>query len=209
MNHGEPVTTDGSGPQVVPAGWHPDPSGRHHYRWWDGAAWTATVADGVVTTTDPLPAPPQPVARPLAAPYLGPLEAVRMGFHRYADFRGRASRPEYWWWALFNLVAIVVTLFVAGVTRFAGGWILVIAALVILTLYIPTLSVTCRRLHDSGRSGWLQLLAFAPFVAATNDAIGGSPAAIILISLSSSIVLIVLCSLPSDEGPNRFGPAWY
>ncbi len=35
-------------------GWHPDPAGRHQYRWWDGSSWTDQVADGDVTSTDPL-----------------------------------------------------------------------------------------------------------------------------------------------------------
>jgi hypothetical protein len=35
--------------------WHPDPTGRHELRWWDGTAWTANVSDGGVTVSDPLP----------------------------------------------------------------------------------------------------------------------------------------------------------
>jgi hypothetical protein len=40
--------------QAPPAGWNPDPSGRHQHRWWDGSQWTASVADNGVTTDDPL-----------------------------------------------------------------------------------------------------------------------------------------------------------
>lgn len=40
-------------PAAVPAGWYPDPSGRHQQRYWDGAAWTADVTDGGAQTTDP------------------------------------------------------------------------------------------------------------------------------------------------------------
>lgn len=39
-------------PVSVPAGWHPDPSGKHQQRWWDGAIWTSTVATDGVTSTD-------------------------------------------------------------------------------------------------------------------------------------------------------------
>lgn len=40
---------------AAPAGgWHPDPSGRHQYRYWDGTAWSAQVSDGGVVSTDPL-----------------------------------------------------------------------------------------------------------------------------------------------------------
>lgn len=41
-------------PVVTPAGWHPDPTGRHDHRWWDGSAWTADAADAGVTVHDPL-----------------------------------------------------------------------------------------------------------------------------------------------------------
>lgn len=48
-------------PPMVPAGWYADPAGRHEYRYWDGTYWTAGVADGGITATDPLEAPPPPV----------------------------------------------------------------------------------------------------------------------------------------------------
>lgn len=39
---------------AVPAGWHPDPAGRHQYRYWDGVQWTASVSDNGVVGSDPL-----------------------------------------------------------------------------------------------------------------------------------------------------------
>lgn len=51
-----------------PAGWFPDPTGRHDHRWWDGGAWTAHVADAGIAGLDPLPdASPAPGALPTAA----------------------------------------------------------------------------------------------------------------------------------------------
>jgi hypothetical protein len=52
-----------------PAAWHPDPVGRHEYRWWDGSQWTEHVADGGVAAVDPLDhaAPAQTEADTLAA----------------------------------------------------------------------------------------------------------------------------------------------
>jgi hypothetical protein len=55
-------------PPMVPAGWYADPAGRHEYRYWDGTAWTAGVADRGVTAADPLEAPPQPVQQIVAEP---------------------------------------------------------------------------------------------------------------------------------------------
>jgi uncharacterized membrane protein YhaH (DUF805 family) len=174
---------------VVPPGnvtgaWYPDPSGRHQYRWWNGTSWTGAVADDGVTSNDPVP-PVGPIVQQqapptLAAPSLGPFEAVRMVFHRYADFRGRASLPEYWWSVLFFSIAGIVTAMMLPNAVYV---------LLLLGIVTPGLAVTCRRLHDTGRSGWLQLLNFIPFV--------------------GPVVLIVFLALPSDRGPNRFGPAWY
>lgn len=55
--------SDHPGPVPVPAGaWHPDPSRRHPFRWWDGTTWTDAVSDGSATGSDPLPGPGGPPA---------------------------------------------------------------------------------------------------------------------------------------------------
>ena len=57
---GGPPATGGAAPVASPAAgasagaWHPDPTGRHQQRWWDGTKWTDQVADGGATSTDPL-----------------------------------------------------------------------------------------------------------------------------------------------------------
>src|SRR5262252_6702149 len=53
-------------PPMVPAGWYADPAGRHEYRYWDGTYWTAGEADGGMTATDPLEAPPPPTQQATA-----------------------------------------------------------------------------------------------------------------------------------------------
>src|SRR5215472_17588924 len=55
-------------PPMVPAGWYADPAGRHEYRYWDGTYWTAGVADGGITATDPLEAPPRPAQQAAFTP---------------------------------------------------------------------------------------------------------------------------------------------
>lgn len=79
--------------------------------------------------------------------------AIKTCFSKYADFSGRASRAEFWWWALFGVVAYLVALFVDPV----------VFLVLILGMFLPTLAVSIRRLHDSDRSGWWYLLSFVPF----------------------------------------------
>src|SRR6185436_394255 len=59
------------------AGWHPDPSLRHEYRYWDGSVWTDTVADSGLLTVDPLIA--EPASNPVvaaASPFASPAGAA-------------------------------------------------------------------------------------------------------------------------------------
>jgi uncharacterized membrane protein YhaH (DUF805 family) len=80
--------------------------------------------------------------------------AVKTCFSKYADFSGRASRSEYWWFVLAELVVLVVASLI-------HRYVYVIAALGFLA---PALAVGARRLHDIDKSGWLQLLMIIPIV---------------------------------------------
>lgn len=74
---------------------------------------------------------------------------------KYADFNGRACRKEYWMFVLIYIV-INVILTVLGLD--------VISAIVGLVLLIPSISIGARRLHDTGRTGWWQLIYFIPLI---------------------------------------------
>lgn len=82
------------------------------------------------------------------------IDAVKTGFTKYADFSGRASRPEFWWWLLFTLLA----------TAACGILSDKLAAVFQLAVLLPTLAVSTRRLHDTNRSGWMQLIGLIPIV---------------------------------------------
>ena len=110
---------------------------------------------------------------------VGFLEAVKLAFVHYADFKGRARRSEYWWFTLFNI--IVSSVLTTAVPDFAGIWSLVIL--------IPGTALVVRRLHDAGKSGWFYLWMFLPLA-------GGI---IILIQLLKD-------SVPDNQwGPNPKG----
>jgi uncharacterized membrane protein YhaH (DUF805 family) len=108
-------------------------------------------------------------------------EAVRTCFRKYADFTGRASRPEYWWFFL----SYVLLYFAALIVDAAIGSPFFVL-LVGLGYFLPMLAAGVRRLHDTGRSGWWLLVSLVPIV-------GG-------------IILLVLLASAGEPGPNRYGP---
>ncbi len=79
-------------------------------------------------------------------------ESLRVCFMKYAEFDGQAGRSEYWWFALF-VVAIGSVAATFGQMPYG---------LFSLGVLLPVITVTARRLHDTGRSGWWQLIAIVP-----------------------------------------------
>ena len=80
---------------------------------------------------------------------MSPTVAVRTVLQKYADFSGRARRSEFWWW---TLATFVLALVMSVIDRAAGSR--VPSDLVGLALLVPGITVTVRRLHDTGRAGW-------------------------------------------------------
>jgi len=81
-------------------------------------------------------------------------ESIRVCFAKYADFSGSASRPEFWWWTLFTLIASLALEIVDDR----------LSLVFVIATVLPSLSVATRRLHDVGRSGWWQLVGLVPLI---------------------------------------------
>jgi len=107
-------------------------------------------------------------------------DAIRDGFSKYVTFSGRSSRSAYWWWYLFGILVLVVSLAIDYALG-AGGILYVLVALAML---LPNLAVLVRRLHDAGHSGWWLLIGLLPLIRA--------------------IVLLVFTLQGSDQ-PNQWG----
>src|SRR5258708_26059788 len=78
------------------------------------------------------------------------VDAIEACFVKYANFKGCASRPEFWWWFVFTLV----------VTAMLRALSYNLATVFSFATFLPSIAVTARRLHDIDRSGWWQLLYF-------------------------------------------------
>lgn len=102
------------------------------------------------------------------------VESIKSVLTNYAGFTGRASRSEFWWFIIFTMMvsaalSIIQNMAMAA-SASANGVITIgltfaaISSLVSLALLLPSLAVGVRRLRDTGRSGWLLLLALIPLV---------------------------------------------
>lgn len=80
------------------------------------------------------------------------VDAVKLAFANYVNFKGRSRRSEYWWFTLFNCVA-------SGVI---GAIIPDLAWIWSLVVLLPGFALTIRRLHDAGKSGWFYLWMLLP-----------------------------------------------
>ena len=85
---------------------------------------------------------------------------------KYADFSGRARRTEYWMFMLFHILIIFLLAFLSGIlSELQLEYIsLILLVIYVLLSVIPTLAITIRRLHDTGKSGWYYLLSFIPYI---------------------------------------------
>jgi len=110
-------------------------------------------------------------------------QAIATCFRKYAVFNGRASRSEYWFFVLFELLLYIV-LIAVDIAVFRGS-MNVFSTLASLVLFLPGLAVLVRRLHDTDRSAWWILIPFLPII--------------------GSIWLIVLLCERGTEGANRYG----
>ena len=86
--------------------------------------------------------------------------SIKTCFSKYAVFSGRASRSEFWWFALFGLIGGIVTLIVdVMVLRYSIEDFGPTNTIFHVITFLPYLAVGARRLHDINRSGWWQLIA--------------------------------------------------
>ena len=138
--------------------------------------------------------------------------AVKSGLRKTLDFKSRASRSEYWWFALFvllfNIAAALLGIPALFMDAGIAGTILSIAGnLLILAMMVPHLAVLVRRLHDADQSGWLVVALLILAV--------GQPFVQRIYILGPVWLVALICGFlaqffflvsKGSEGDNRFGP---
>ncbi len=98
---------------------------------------------------------------------MGFTEAVKVCLtEKYADFSGRASRSEYWWFVLASVLFYILLGILLGVlgVEVDSPFYNVVDWGSRLALFLPSLGVQVRRLHDIGKGGQWMLIAFIPLL---------------------------------------------
>ena len=109
------------------------------------------------------------------------LESLKTCYKKVFNYRGRASKSEYWWFQLYFTLFAILTFYIFETHTFGQ-------VLFVLWVFnnLPLLSAAVRRFHDMNKSGWLVLWSLVPFIGAF-------------------IVLIMLAG-DGTKGKNKFGP---
>ena len=103
--------------------------------------------------------------------------------NKYAEFNGRSSRKEYWMFFLFNLVITGLLVVIDVMISNDNG---ILTSLYTLAVFIPSLALSIRRIHDAGISALWLLLAFIPII--------------------GPIAYLIFMILDSQPGNNQYGP---
>lgn len=99
------------------------------------------------------------------------MDALKRGFKQYVTFSDRASRSEFWRFMVCREIILdglagfgLIVDMVLGNTSAASDYAMVLLVILQLVFFLPSLAITCRRLHDVGKSGLTFLLVFIPIV---------------------------------------------
>lgn len=163
-------------------------------------------------------------------PMLGFGEAVKICFNKYFDFTGRARRSEYWWFVLFQILVSIPCAILDGFLEAAAS-ISFVNAIASLVFFFPALTVSFRRLHDIGRSGWwigtsyilvaIGIIAMIATVGTSglslsdNEAIANYLLSVkslgawlpIIASCVICIIVFIFSLLDSHKEENKYGPS--
>lgn len=102
---------------------------------------------------------------------------------KYTVFSGRARRAEFWWFVLFNVLVSIVISIIDNILSTGG----ILGLIYSLGVLLPSIGVSIRRLHDTGRSGWWLLISLIPLI--------------------GFLILLFFYAQDGDPQPNQYGPS--
>ncbi len=130
---------------------------------------------------------------------MGFLESIKACLSKYAQFNGRASRPEFWYFFLALFIYFMVAGFLLGIAGVSDEVFDLATLVLLIPIFIPAISVSARRLHDINQSGWMQCIFIPGFVA---DEFLGTGYVIYVLTLA---LYVFWFSQAGKKGKNRFG----
>lgn len=132
----------------------------------------------------PPPLPNSIVANNNAEASYGMVDWLKKCLRNYVNFSGRARRKEYWYFVLAQMGLIIVAMILDAIIF--GSDTAIFYVVVAFGLFLPSLAVTIRRLHDTSRSGWWFFLSLIPLI--------------------GSIILLVFLASETKFETNQWGP---
>jgi uncharacterized membrane protein YhaH (DUF805 family) len=130
---------------------------------------------------------------------MGFIEAVKICLSKYAQFNGRASRPEFWYFFLFIFIYFFVAGFLLGMVAVSDEVFGLATLVLIIPIFVPSIAVAARRLHDINQSGWMQCIFIPGFFA---DELLGTGWVIYILTFA---LYAFWFSQAGKKGKNRFG----
>ena len=131
--------------------------------------------------------------------FMGLIEAIKICLGKYAQFNGRASRSEFWYFCLAVVIYFFVAGFLLGMTGVSDEVFDLATLVLLIPIFIPGIAVAARRLHDINQSGWMQCIFIPGFVA---DEFLGTGWVIYALTLA---LWAFWFSQTGKKGKNRFG----
>lgn len=149
--------------------------------------------------------------------HMGFIEAVSTCFKKYATFKGRARRAEYWYFSLFISLLGIFIWFLSYLSWITPTVANVLSIVICAATIIPSWAVTVRRFHDINKSGWYLSWIIIPFlysilILPTLSGTWPEFENFILFILGGCyfigvIIIIVFSITKSSEGDNQYGPS--
>ena len=146
-------------------------------------------------------------------PNNNPIEKIKTHFMQYgyatfkdhyADFKGRTNRPGFWYFQLYMFITVFVFSFLSGLLNMP-----ILSLLISIAFILPGLSISVRRLHDTGRCWYWMLLSIVPGILSATFVTSAPSLAMIFyyLQIAGNICLLVLFCQKGENKENAWGKA--